>query len=31
MSLSGLLASGKLVLAFYYEDLTPTCSTRSLP
>lgn len=28
MSLSGLLEKGKLVLAFYYEDLTPTCSTQ---
>lgn len=26
--LSDLLADGKLVLAFYYEDLTPTCSTQ---
>ncbi|HEY7269639.1 MAG TPA: redoxin domain-containing protein [Dehalococcoidia bacterium] len=28
MSLSDLLERGKLVLAFYYEDMTPTCSTQ---
>lgn len=28
VTLSGLLAEGKLVLAFYYEDMTPTCSTQ---
>jgi thioredoxin-dependent peroxiredoxin len=28
LSLQDLLAKGKLVLAFYYEDLTPTCSTQ---
>jgi peroxiredoxin Q/BCP len=28
LSLRDLLAGGKLVLAFYYEDLTPTCSTQ---
>ncbi len=27
MSLAYLLTDGKLVLAFYYEDSTPTCST----
>ncbi len=27
LSLADLLAKGRLVLAFYYEDLTPTCST----
>ncbi len=27
LSLGELLSRGKLVLAFYYEDLTPTCST----
>jgi peroxiredoxin len=28
LGLAGLLARGRLVLAFYYEDLTPTCSTQ---
>jgi peroxiredoxin Q/BCP len=28
LSLKDLLARGKLVLAFYYEDLTPACSTQ---
>lgn len=27
-TLSDLLARGRLVLAFYYEDLTPVCSTQ---
>ena len=28
ITLSDLLEMGKLVLAFYYEDMTPTCSTQ---
>jgi peroxiredoxin Q/BCP len=28
VSLGDLLARGRLVLAFYYEDATPTCSTQ---
>ncbi len=28
LSLGDLLARGKLVLAFYYEDATPACSTQ---
>jgi len=28
LALADLLASGVLVLAFYYEDATPTCSTQ---
>jgi peroxiredoxin Q/BCP len=28
LSLWGLLSQGVLVLAFYYEDMTPTCSTQ---
>ena len=28
LTLSGLLEHGKLVLAFYYEDMTPACSTQ---
>lgn len=27
VSLAGLLRRGRVVLAFYYEDMTPTCST----
>jgi peroxiredoxin Q/BCP len=28
LQLAGLLEQGKLVLAFYYEDMTPACSTQ---
>jgi peroxiredoxin len=28
VSLDQMLEKGKLVLAFYYEDMTPTCSTQ---